>query len=100
MLLRTFGPERGMRKLHNKDNEQLHTLYSSPNILRVIKLRKMKWVGHITHMTNSNKILLENLKETDHFVDLGKDGRITFKCNREEGVAYLVQSNGCTLSAV
>jgi hypothetical protein len=34
------------RKLHN---EELNDLYSSPNIVRVIKLRRMRWVGHVAH---------------------------------------------------
>jgi len=46
-LRRIFGPKRDevigeWRKLHN---EELHDLYSSPNIVRVIKLRRMRWVG-------------------------------------------------------
>jgi hypothetical protein len=35
------------RKLHN---EELHDLYSSPNIIRVIKSRRMRWAGHVAHM--------------------------------------------------
>jgi hypothetical protein len=35
------------RKLHN---EELHNLYSSPNIIRMIKLRRMRWAGHVTQM--------------------------------------------------
>jgi hypothetical protein len=35
------------RRLHN---EELHNLYSSPNIIRVIKLRRMKWAGHAACM--------------------------------------------------
>jgi hypothetical protein len=35
------------RKLHN---EELHDLYSSPNIVQVIKLRRMRWAGHVAHM--------------------------------------------------
>jgi hypothetical protein len=35
------------RKLHN---EELHDLYSSPSIIRIIKLRRMRWVGHVARM--------------------------------------------------
>ena len=35
------------RKLHN---EELNSLYSSPNIVRVVKPRRMRWAGHVTHM--------------------------------------------------
>jgi hypothetical protein len=37
----------GWRKLHN---EELHNLYSSPSIIRVIKLRRMRWTGHVARM--------------------------------------------------
>jgi hypothetical protein len=51
VLRRIFGPKReedgSWRKLHN---DELHSLYSSPNIVRVIKLRTMKWVGHVTRI--------------------------------------------------
>jgi hypothetical protein len=47
-LRRIFGPKReedgSCRKLHN---DELHRLYSSPNIVRVIKSRRMRWVGHM-----------------------------------------------------
>ena len=47
-----FGPKRDgvtgeWRKLHN---EELNDLYSSPNILRVIKSRRMRWAGHVARM--------------------------------------------------
>jgi hypothetical protein len=35
------------RKLHS---DELHNLYSSPNIVRVIKSRRMRWVGHVAQM--------------------------------------------------
>jgi hypothetical protein len=35
------------RKLHN---EELHDLYSSPGIIRIIKKRRMRWAGHVTRM--------------------------------------------------
>jgi hypothetical protein len=49
---RIFGPKRNevrgeWRKLHN---EELNDLYSSPNIVRVMKSRRMRWVGHVTRM--------------------------------------------------
>jgi hypothetical protein len=35
------------RKLHN---DELHSLYSSPNVVRVIKSRRMRWAGHVARM--------------------------------------------------
>ena len=47
-----FGPRRNKvtgewRRLHN---EELNDLYSSPNIVRVIKSRRMRWAGHVARM--------------------------------------------------
>ena len=52
VLRRIFGPRRDevtgeWRRLHN---EELNFLYSSPNIVRVIKSRRMRWVGHVARM--------------------------------------------------
>jgi hypothetical protein len=51
VLRRIFGPKReedgSWRKLHN---DELHSLYSSPNIVRVIKSRRMWWAGHVASM--------------------------------------------------
>jgi hypothetical protein len=51
VLWRIFGPKREEdgwgRKLHN---DELHNLYSSPNIVRVIKSRMMMWAGHVARM--------------------------------------------------
>jgi hypothetical protein len=48
---RIFGPKREgdgpWRKLHN---DELHSLYSSPNIVRVIKSRRLRWAGHVASM--------------------------------------------------
>jgi hypothetical protein len=70
VLRRIFGPEReedrSWRKLHN---DELHSLYSSLNIVRVIKSRRLRWTGHVAH--------LGGLKVRDHWVDLGIGGRIT-----------------------
>jgi hypothetical protein len=63
VLRRIFGPKRDevtgdWRKLHN---EELHNLYSSPNIIRMIKLRRTRWAGHIARMgekRNAYRILV------------------------------------------
>jgi hypothetical protein len=62
VLRRIFGPERNevrgsWRKLHN---EELHKLYSSPSIIRMIKSR-MRWSGHIARLgekRNAYRILM------------------------------------------
>jgi hypothetical protein len=62
-LRRIFGPQRDevtgeWRKLHN---EELHILYSSPNIIRQIKSRRVRWAGHAARMreeTNVYKALM------------------------------------------
>jgi hypothetical protein len=64
VLRRIFGPKRGevtgdWRKLHN---DELHDLYSSPSIIRMIKSRRMRWTGHVARMgekRNSYRILVE-----------------------------------------
>jgi hypothetical protein len=63
MLRRIFGPRRdevteGSRKLHN---EELHNLYSSPDIIRMIKSRRMSWAGFVARMCekrNAYRILM------------------------------------------
>jgi hypothetical protein len=58
VLRRIFGPERDevtrdWRKLHN---EELHNLYSSPNIIRMIKSRRMRWAGHVARMVEKRNV--------------------------------------------
>jgi hypothetical protein len=38
------------RKMDHGENDELHDLYSSPHIVRVIKLRRMRWAGHVARM--------------------------------------------------
>jgi hypothetical protein len=51
ILRRIFGPKRDengeRRRLHN---EELHSLCCSPNIIRVIKSRRLRWAGHVARM--------------------------------------------------
>jgi hypothetical protein len=58
VLRRIFGPKRarvmgGRRKLHN---EELHNLYSSPSIIRIIKSRRMRWAGHVVRMGEKRNV--------------------------------------------
>jgi hypothetical protein len=59
VLRRIFGPKRdeltgGWRKLHN---EELHNLYSSPSIIRMIKSRSMRWAGHVARMDKRGRYI-------------------------------------------
>ena len=84
VLRRIFGPRRDevtgdWRRLHN---EELSDLYSSPNIVRVIKWRRMRWAGHVVHMGEERGVYKcmgswwGNRREGDHWEDLGVDGWI------------------------
>jgi hypothetical protein len=57
VLRKIFGTKRGVdgswRKLHN---DELHNLYSSPNIVRVIKSRRMRWAGHVARMGEGRSV--------------------------------------------
>jgi hypothetical protein len=48
------------RKLHNKE---LHNLYSSPSIIRIIKSRRMRWAGHVAQM-GEKKTLIDYWRES------------------------------------
>jgi hypothetical protein len=66
------------RKLHN---DELCNLYSSPNIVRVIKSRRIRWAGHVACMGGEvfMGFWLGGLKVRDHWKDLGIGGRITLR---------------------
>ena len=81
VLRRIFGPRRDevtgeWRRLHK---EELNDLYSSPNIVRVIKFRRMRWAGHVSRMGQERGCIGSwwgNRRERDHWGDLGVDGWI------------------------
>jgi hypothetical protein len=68
------------RKLHNEElhNEELHDLYFSPNIVRVIKSRRMRWAEHESRLGGWKKCVQGwgNLRERDYLEDPGLDGKI------------------------
>jgi hypothetical protein len=64
------------RKLHN---DELHSLYSSPNIVRMIKSRRTRWAGHVARMGRGGlfrEFWLGGPKARDHWEDLDVGGRI------------------------
>jgi hypothetical protein len=83
-LMRIFGPKRGKvtGEWSNLHNDKLNDLYSSPNIVWVIKSNKMKWVGHLAHMWESRgvyRIWWGILRDRDHLGDPSVDGKITLR---------------------
>jgi hypothetical protein len=84
VLRRIFGPKRdemtgGWRKLHN---EELHGLYSSLSIIRVIKARRIRWAGHVARtgkVRGAYNILVGRPEGRRPLEDLGVDGRITLR---------------------
>jgi hypothetical protein len=79
-----FGPKRDevtgeWRKLHN---EELHDLYSSPNIVRVIKSRRMRWAGHVARIGREEACIgfwWGNLRERDDWENSGVDEGMIFR---------------------
>jgi hypothetical protein len=84
VLRRIFGPTRAevtgeWRKLHNRE---LHNLYSSPDIIRQIKSRRMRWARHVARMGEEETcrgFWWESTKEKVHLEDKGLDGMMGSK---------------------
>jgi len=81
VLRRIFGPRRDevMREWRRLHNEELNDLYSSPNIVRVIKSRRIGWAGHVARMGEERGCIGScwgNRRERDHWGDLGVGGWI------------------------
>jgi hypothetical protein len=77
VLRRIFGPKRDevtgeWRKLHN---EELHNLYSSPDIIRQVKSRRMRWTGHVARMGEEREVYKVLLEKPEGKRPLGRPRR-------------------------
>jgi hypothetical protein len=57
------------RKLHN---EELHDLYSSPSIIRIMKARKMRWTGHVARMREKRNAYMLLVEKPEGWRPLGR----------------------------
>jgi hypothetical protein len=76
VVLRIFGPkmeeDRSWRKLHN---DELHSLYASPNIVRLIKSRRMRWAGHVACMEKGRGVYEVLVEKSEGKKPLGRPRR-------------------------
>jgi hypothetical protein len=77
VLMRIFGPKRDevtgeWRRLHNN---KLHALYSSPNIIRVIKSRRLRWAGHVARMGERRGVYRVLVGKPEGRIPLGRPRR-------------------------
>jgi len=84
VLRRIFGPKRNevtreWRKLHNED---LNDLYSSPNIVWLIKSRRIRWAEYVAHQGERRdvyRVLVGKHEERDQLGDADIDGKIILR---------------------
>jgi hypothetical protein len=84
VLRRIFVPKRDevtgdRRRLHNKE---LYALHSSPNVIQEIKLRRLRWAGHIARVgerRGAYRLLVGKSKAVNYLEDPGVDGKIILK---------------------
>jgi len=77
LMSRIFGPKREEvagcgERLHN---EELHYLCASPNVIRVIKSRRMRWVGHVLHMGEMRNAFKMFVRKTEGKRSCGRPRR-------------------------
>ena len=92
VLRRIFGPKRDevtgeWRKLHN---EELNDLYCSPNIMRVIKSRRMRWAGHVARMGERRGVYRVLVGNSEGKRPLGRPRR-----RWEDNIRMDLQEVGC-----
>jgi len=91
VLRRIFGPKRDevtgeWRKLHNEIND----LYCSPNIVQVIKSRRMRWVWHVAHMGEGRGVYRVLVGKPEGKRPLGRPQR-----RWEDNIKMDIQEVGC-----
>ena len=95
VLRRIFGPKRDgvtgeWRKVRNEEinvewgklhNKELNDLYSSPNIVRVIKSRRIRWAGHVARLGDRRDVykVLVRKRDGKRRLDPGVDGKIILR---------------------
>jgi hypothetical protein len=84
VLRKIFGTKRDevTREWRKLNIEQINDLYYSPNFVRIIKARTIRWAGHVDRMGRRDAYTWfwwGTLRERDHFRDTGLDGRIILR---------------------
>jgi len=92
VLMRIFGPRREevkgeWRRLHN---EELIDFYSSPNIVRVIKSRRMRWAGHAARMDEERGVYRVLMGKPEERRPLGRP-----RCRWVDNIRMDLQEVGC-----
>jgi hypothetical protein len=92
VLRRIFGPKRDevtgeWRKLHN---EELHDLYSSPAIVRVVNSRIMRWARHVARMGEGRGVYRVLVGKPEGKRSLGRP-----RCRWEDNIKACLQEVGC-----
>jgi hypothetical protein len=90
--MRIFGPKRDevARDWREQHMEELNDLYSSPNIVRVIKSRRMRWAGHVARMLEKRGIYRVLVRKPEGMRPLGRSRR-KWECN----IKMDLQEVGC-----
>jgi hypothetical protein len=91
VLRRIFGSKRDevtgeWRKMHN---EELHNLYSSPDIIRQVKSRRMRWAGHVARMGDDRKVYKVLVGKPEGKKPLGRP-----RCRWENGIRMDIREIG------
>jgi hypothetical protein len=92
VLRRIFGPRRDevTGEWGKSHNEELNDLYCSPNIVRVIKSRRMRWAGHVARMGEERGVYRDLLRKPEGKRSLGRP-----RCRWVDNIRMDLQEVGC-----